>query len=143
MAIEAWEALERRHRDRQALELPEKIRISILFQLAPEALASDIMKQTTKWTSYTSLRDHLITLQHLRTNGAAPMLYNIEDHESGQGEEEIVSEEGELLRLERRNGKQVAVKAKFPPGVPAPHSQQRPVKRDAECHACGKKGQSR
>ena len=101
------------------------------------------MKQTTKWTSYTGLRDHLITLQPLRTNVAAPMLFNVEDHESGQGEEEILFEEGELLRLERRNGKQVVVKAKFSSGVPAPHSQQRPVKRDAECHACGKKGHFR
>jgi len=30
VAIEAWEALERRHKERQALELPDKVRISIL-----------------------------------------------------------------------------------------------------------------
>ena len=37
----------------------------------------------------------------------------------------------------------MAVKAKFASGVPAPHNQQRPVKRDAECRACGKKGHFR
>ena len=30
-AIESWEAMERRHKQRQGVELPEKVRISILF----------------------------------------------------------------------------------------------------------------
>ena len=38
MAIEAWEEQERRHKERQGVELPEKVRTSILFQLAPEKL---------------------------------------------------------------------------------------------------------
>jgi hypothetical protein len=79
MAIESWEAMERRHKERQGIALDEKIRISILFQLVPEKLAQDILKQTTKWTSYTALRDHLHTLQHLRTSGAAPMITTLKN----------------------------------------------------------------
>ena len=47
-AIELWEDTERRHRKRQGLELPEKIRISILFKLIPAKLAEELLKQTTK-----------------------------------------------------------------------------------------------
>ena len=110
-AIESWEAMERRHKQRQGIELQEKVRISILFQLIPEKLSGEILRRTTKWIFYSALKDHLQTLQHLRTTGAAPMLCNLE----GQGEEpsiieeEVVAEDGEVLRLERRNGKPVAV----------------------------------
>ena len=38
-AIESWEELERRHRERQGLEFPEKFRIRILFKLIPVKLA--------------------------------------------------------------------------------------------------------
>ena len=40
MAIEALEEQERRHKERQGVELPEKVRTSILFQLAPDLEAS-------------------------------------------------------------------------------------------------------
>ena len=70
------------------------------------------------------------------------MLYNLE----GQGEEpapaeaEIVTEDGEVLRLERRNGKPVAVRTR-PGSRGSPPS--RTPEREAECHACGKKGHFR
>ena len=89
MASESWEAMERRHQERQGIELPEKVRISILSKLIPEKLAEEILKQITKWTSYTALRGHLHTLQHLRTSGSAPMLFNLD----GQGEEPALPEE--------------------------------------------------
>ena len=58
-AIERWEELERRHRDRQGTQLPDKVRISVLFKLIPAALADKILKQTTKWVSYTQLKGRL------------------------------------------------------------------------------------
>ena len=54
-AIERWEALERRHRDRQGIVLPDKPRISVMFKLIPATLADGILRQTTKWVSYTQL----------------------------------------------------------------------------------------
>ena len=57
MAIESWEAMERRHKERQEIELPEKVRTSILFQLVPEKLAEDILKQIIKKTAQISKKD--------------------------------------------------------------------------------------
>ena len=46
------------------------------------------------------------------------MIYNLEEHDGWQvlPEEEVVTEDGGLLRLERRNGKPVADRTKQPPG---------------------------
>ena len=139
MAIEAWEALERRHKDRHDLSLPDKLRISILFKLIPEDLAKDILKQTTKWASHTALRDHLLAIQYNQTNGPAPMLYNLEEPDDTPTalDQEITDEDGELLRLERRNGKTVAVKPKT---VKAKITQQKQAGKETECYACGRRG---
>ena len=93
------------------------MRISILFQLIPDKLSEEILRQTTKWESYSALKDHLQTLHHLRTTSAAPVLYNVEEHsdESTIIEEEVVTEDGKVLRLERRDGKPVAERTR--PGV--------------------------
>ena len=70
------------------------------------------------------------------------MLYNVEgrDDEQVHSDEEVVTEDGEVLRLERRNGKQVAVRTR--PGA-RNNPPTRTSERDAECHACGKKGHFR
>ena len=57
-AIESWEAMERRHKQRQGVELPDKVRISILFQLIPDKLSEEILRQTTKRESYSALKDY-------------------------------------------------------------------------------------
>ena len=92
-AIQGWEDLERRHLERQSLVLPEKLRLSILLKLAPVALTQEILNQTTKWTSYTQLKEHLHQVQFLRTTGPAPMLSSLEEGE------EITLEDSEILRL--------------------------------------------
>ena len=141
-AIEIWEDLERRHRERQGVVLPEKVRISVLFKLIPALLADEILKQTTKWVSYTQLKEHLHSLQFLRTNGPAPMsCSNLEDEQARlpcaiPEEDTITTEDGEILRLEKRDGKRVAVKV---------HSQQprgnrRNQGQGNECFRCGRKG---
>ena len=109
-AMQAWEEQERRHKERQAIELPEKVRTSILFQLAPAELSAVIFKQATKWTSYTALKEPLQALQHLRTSGPAPMIYNLEEDREDDEDDTITIEDREILRLERRDGKRVAVK---------------------------------
>ena len=53
-AIASWEELERRHRKRQGLELPEKLRISILFKLIPVKLAEEILKQNKMYFLHTA-----------------------------------------------------------------------------------------
>ncbi len=71
MAIEAWEEQEECHKERQGVEQPKKTITRILLQLAPENVSGEILKQATKWTSYTTPEERLQTLQHLRTNGPA------------------------------------------------------------------------
>ena len=147
MAIEAWEEQERRHKERQGVELPEKVRTSILFQLAPEKLSEEILKQATKWTSYTALKEHLHALQHQRTNGPAPMISSIEEEAEDENQDPILTEEGELLRLERRNGKRVAVRTS--PGTQrrgdgaTSFSPATRTGRNTDCHACGRPGHFR
>ena len=60
-----------------------------------------------KTTSYLQLKEHLTSLQFLRTSGPAPMLYNVEPESEV---EEIITEDGALSRLERRDGRRVAVR---------------------------------
>ena len=50
-AIETWEEQERRHKERQGVEFPEKTRIAVLFQLAPKKVSEELLKQTTNPTS--------------------------------------------------------------------------------------------
>ena len=137
-AIESWEAMERRVTKRQDTKLPEKIRVTCLLKLLPDKMAGDVLKHQANW-QYQKLKDHLLTLQHLQTNGPAPMLYNLEQSEEGQGAPEngIFSEDGELLRLERRNGKQVAVRPKPQSGG---NSQGRTANKNDECWKCGRRG---
>lgn len=146
-AIEQWEEMERRHRDRQGVQLPDKVRISVLFKLIPAKLAEEILKQTTKWASYTQLKEHLHSVQFLRTKGPAPMsCSNLEGGlsqilpEVPQSIEEdtITTEDGELLRLEKRHGKRVAVKVSSTQQRGA-----RPRGRETECFRCGRKGHIR
>ena len=143
-AIESWENLERRHRDRQGIILPDKIRISVLFKLVPSSLADEILKQTTKWSSYTQLKEHLHSIQFLRTKGPAPMnCANLEEESPEEDSEAslpdtFTNEEGDLLRLEKRDGKRIAVRV--------PSSQQRgskPQSKEKECFRCGRKGHIR
>ena len=137
-AIESWESMERRVLERQDTRLPEKIRVTCLLKLVPEKLAGDVLKQQAVW-QYQKLKDHLLTLQHLQTNGPAPMIYNIEkpEEEQAASEGEIFSEDGELLRLERRNGKQVVVRPTQPSGG---KTQGRTATKKDECWKCGRPG---
>ena len=140
-AIERWEELERRHRDRQGIQLPDKIRISVLFKLIPSSLADEILKQTTKWASYTQLKEHLHSVQFLRTKGPAPMNCSNLEEESQEPipetseEETFTNEDGDLLRLEKRDGKRVAVKVQKGSG--------KGQGREKECFRCGRKGHIR
>lgn len=136
-AIQAWEEMERRHLDRNGFALHEKLRISVLFKLIPIELTKELIRQPTKWTSYAQLKDHLNQVQYCRTNGPAPMMMNLE---ADQGDQEVIMEDGEVYRLEKKNGKQYAVKrpaAAASTRRPASFNSDRPQR---ECYRCGRVG---
>ena len=137
-AIQAWEELERRHREREGLVLPEKLRISVLLKLVPSEVAKDIISQPTRWTKYLQLKDHLHKLQFCRTNGPAPMLMNLNDEPIDSYSTEIVLEDGEILKLERRDGRQVAVRTGKREFKSGPRD-----KNKLECFRCGRLGHTR
>ena len=80
-----------------------------------------------------------IEYARLLVNGEYFGLYSIEESQTWQPlpEEDIYTEEGELLRLERRDGRKVVVKPK-PQGGGAPNA--RTSRKDADCFKCGRKG---
>ena len=144
-AVEAWEELERRHKARHGLALPEPCRIAVLFKLIPEKLGDEILRFNTKWDSYTKLKEHLHSLQFNRTSGHAPMLQNVEEELAGEA---LDTEDGELMRLEKRDGKKVLVRVPPPPSVPAGgerKTSRRPQgngnwKSKVDCYRCGRIG---
>ena len=138
-AIEAWEEVERRHKARHGLTLPEKCRITVLFKLIPEKLSEEILRNNTKWESYTKLKDHLHSLQFLRTSGPAPMIQNIEEEDFAA--ETITTEDGELMRIDKRNGKKVLVKIPPPPKQVAGGERRQGLRERAknnDCFRCGR-----
>ena len=149
-AIEAWEEMERRHKERNGIDLPAKLRTTVLFKLAPADLSAEILRTTTKWSSYEELKDHLHSLQFLRTSGPAPMLQNVEvgpavspvfPATSSNEDEMITTEDGELMRLEKRDGKRVAIRA----GQPANRrgGARGQGRANGECFRCGRQGHRR
>ena len=131
-AIESWENLERRHRDRQGILLPDKLRISVLFKLVPASLADEILKQTTKWSSYTQLKEHLHSIQFLRTKGPAPMsCSNLEEEPQGPSpepseEDTFTNEDGDLFEVGKERWQASCSQS---PTSPARCSHTRPRKR--------------
>ena len=136
-AIQSWETLERRHADRQGLTLPDKVRISVLLKLVPPDLTREICRQTTRWSSYAQLKDHLQHVQYCRSTGAGPMVIGNTEFQSCP--EEVIGEDGEVLRLERRDGKTVAVRAQQPS---RPWNNRIPTRdrQTPECFRCGRLG---
>ena len=138
-AIQSWEALERRHSERQGLVLPEKVRIAILLKLAPADLARELCRQTTKWKSYSQLKDHLHSLQHCRAASGQSFVGNLDP-------EEVVTDDGDILRLERRDGRTTAVKTGRQATGPtrAPNARfPRDRNSRSECFRCGRTGHIR
>ena len=88
-----------------------------MFKLISVKLAEELLKQTTKWKSYLELKDHLHALQFMRTSGPAPMLSSIERDDlppvPTAGDADVFDmEDGDFHRLEKRDGKRVAVRVK-------------------------------
>ena len=68
-AIQAWENLERRHRERTGDQLPIDMRLAILLSMWFRETA-----QQHLFPDYAQMRAHIVTVINNRTRGLAPMM---------------------------------------------------------------------
>ena len=144
--IQAWENLEQRHRERTGDQLPKDMRLASLLSVCPTDLEKELTAQQHFFPDYAQMRAHFVTVINSRTRGLAPMMMiNLSDEDSNHkasSDESVESEDGELYRLEIRNGKKVFTKSRH-------DSSKRNTKgggkggTDKECFRCGRIGHIR
>ena len=87
---------------------------------------------------------HIVTVFNSRTRGLAPMMMGNLSDEGGNhhasSDESVASEDGELYRLENRNGMQVFTKSRHEPSKGKGGGK---GKTDRECFRCGRIGHIR
>ena len=149
-AIQMWENLERRYRDRGRGSMEPEMRLSCLMQMCPAEVERSVQDQQHMFRTYEALRTHLMTLVSLRTKGPAPMLYNLDAETEIQEDTEYsyhFDEEGELFALSLKT----KVMSKKGSGKGSGKSGGRPgvyqkgggKGADRECFQCGRKGHIR
>ena len=117
--IQAWENLEQRHRERTGDQLPKDMRLAILLSMCPTDLEKELTSQQHLFPTMRKWR-HIVTVINSRTRGLAPMMMgNLSDDDSNHpasshaSYESVEGEDGELYRLEIRNGKKVFTKSSY------------------------------
>ena len=110
-AIQVWENLEQRHRDRTGDQLRKDMRLAIPVSMCPTDLERELTAEQHLFPDYAQMRAHIVTVINNRTRGPAPMMMgNLKDETSDRdasSDEFVECEDGELYRLEIRNGKKV------------------------------------
>ena len=144
--IQAWENLEQRHRERTGDQLPKDMRLAILLSMCPTDLEKELTAQQHLFPDYAQMRAHIVTVINSRTRGPAPMMIgNVNDEASSRdagSEEFIESEDGELYRLEIRNGKKVFTKSRHDSSKSNTKGGGK-GRTDKECFRCGRIGHIR
>ena len=132
--IQAGKNLAQRHRERTVDQLPKDMRLAIIFSMCPTDLEKEITAQQHLILDYAQMRAHIATAVNSRTRGPVPMMMgNLNEEASNHdtsSDEFVEGEDGELYRLEARNGKK--------------HTKGGGKNRtDKECFRCGRIGQIR
>ena len=144
MPFQAWENLEERHRERTGDQLPEDMRLAILLSMGPTNLEKELTAQQHLFPDYAQMKAHIVTVINSRTRGHTPMMMgNLSDEDSylhAGSDESVESEDGELYRLEIRNGKKVFTKSRHEPSKGKGGEK---GKTDRECFRCGRLGHTR
>ena len=118
--IQAWENLERRHRERTGDQLRKDMRLIILLSMCPTDLEKELTAQQHLFPDYAQMKAPIVAGINSRTRGLAPMMLmgNLSDEHSNNhasSDASVASEGGELYRLEIRNGKKVFTKCRHEP----------------------------
>ena len=87
------------------------MRLAILLSMCPTDQEKEWTAQQHLFPNYDQMRAHIVTVINSRTRDPAPMMMgNLNDEASNHdasSDELLVSEDGEVYRLEIRNGKKV------------------------------------
>ena len=79
--------------------------------MCPADLEKELTAQQHWFPDYAQMKAHIVTVINSRTRGVAPMMMgNLSDEDGNHyasSDELVESEDGELYRLEIRNGKKV------------------------------------
>ena len=101
---QAWENLEQRHRERTGDQLSKDMRLAILLSMCPADLERELTAQQVLFPDHAQMRAHIVT--------PAPMMMgNLNDEASNRyagSDKSMGSKDGDLYRLEIRNGKKVS-----------------------------------
>ena len=105
-AIQAWENVEQRHRERTGDQLPKGMRLAVLLSMCPADLEGELTAQQHFFPDYAQMKAHIVTVINNRIRGPAPMMMgNLNDEASNRdawSDEFMESEDGDLYRLEIR-----------------------------------------
>ena len=147
--IQAWENLEQRHRERTGDQLPKDMRLAILLSMCPTDLEKELTSQQHLFPDYAQMKAHIVTVINSRTRGLAPMMMgNLSDDDSSHvasshaSDESVEGEDGELYRLEIRNGKKIFTKSTYSSSKGHTKGGGK-GKTDRECYRCGRVGHIR
>ena len=120
------------------------MRLAILLSMCPTDLETELTAQQHLFPDYAHMKAHIVTVMNSRTRGLAPMMMgNLSDEDSNHhanSDESVESEDGELYRLEIRNGKKVFTKSRFDPSKAKGGGT---GNTDRECFRCGRIGHIR
>ena len=93
------------------------MRLAILLSVCPADLEKELTAQQKLFPDCAQMRAHIVTVIHSRTRDCAPMMMGNLNEEASNldaGSDEFVeSEDGELYRLEIRNGQKVFTKPRY------------------------------
>ena len=143
--VQAWENPEQRHRERTGDQLPKDMRLAILLSMCPTDLEKELTSQQHLFPNYAQTKAHIVTVINSRTRGLAG---NLSDDDSNHpasshaSDESVQGEEGELYRLEIRNGKKVFTKSSYSWSKGYTKGGEK-GKTDRECYRCGRVGHIR
>ena len=87
------------------------MRLSVLLSMCPTHLEKELTAQQHLLPVNAQMRAHIVPVINSRTRGPAPMLIGNLNEEAGS-DEFVESEDGELYRLEIRNGEKVFTKSR-------------------------------
>ena len=141
-AIQAWENLEQRHRERTEDQEPKGIRHAMVLSMCPTDLERELTAQQRLFPDYAQMRAHIVTVINSRTRCPGEILNDEASHCDARSGEFVESEDGKLYRLEIRNDKKVFTKLRhdLSKGNTKGGGKGRT---DKECFRCGRIGHLR